>query len=115
MVIVGSNYPVANNLFYREGARMKIRLMIVALVVCAIICGGYTGLYAEVAWQETNTWKVDGQPLQVSHSKDGKWTYVLTDNGNISVYSKKGELQGKIPVAPNYRGRYDWQFWHQFG
>jgi protein-disulfide isomerase len=83
---------------------MKMRLMTIALVIGMITCGGYAGLHAEIAWQETNTWAVDGQPLQVSHSKDGKWTFVLTDSGNIFVFSEKGELQGKIPVDASVTG-----------
>jgi len=83
---------------------MKIRFVIIALVAFAATVSGYSRLYAEIAWQETNTWQIDGQPLQVSHSKDGKWTYVLTDNGNIFVYSEKGELQGKIPVDASVTG-----------
>ncbi len=84
---------------------MRKWIVVKVLILWAIIFGGYSAcLHAEIAWQETGSLEVDGQPLQVSHSKDGKWTYVLTDSGNIFVFSGKGKLQGKIPVGTSVTG-----------
>lgn len=40
-------------------------------------------------------------PLDAAISVNGKWIYVLTEKGNVLVYSPEGELKEKIPVGEN--------------
>jgi DNA-binding beta-propeller fold protein YncE len=42
---------------------------------------------------------LDNPPLDVVASPDGKFIFVLTDTGDISVFDRKGILQNKIHVG----------------
>ena len=65
------------------------------LVVAAVsVC------YAEVEWQIINTLTIDGTPLDMAISPDGRFIYVLTEDGNIRIYSAGGTLQDTVAVGP---------------
>lgn len=65
------------------------------LVVAAVsVC------YAEVEWQIINTLNIDGTPLDVAVSPDGRIIYVLTEDGNIHIYSASGAIQDTVVVGP---------------
>ncbi len=54
---------------------------------------------AEVKWDVKDSWKIPEQPVDIVHSQDGMKTFLLTDQGNILIYSNKdGRLEGKVPV-----------------
>ena len=59
---------------------------------------------AAVEWAVRDTLKTDGAPLDVAVSPDGRWTFVLTDRGNVFVYSENGDLQGRISVDRGVSG-----------
>ncbi len=42
---------------------------------------------------------MDNPPLDVVATPDGKYIFVLTDKGNISVFDQNGVLQNKIHVG----------------
>ena len=42
---------------------------------------------------------MDNPPLDVVATPDGKYIFVLTDKGNISVFDQNGVLQNKIQVG----------------
>jgi len=53
---------------------------------------------AGVEWDVVKTFKIEKRPLDVAASADGRWLYVLTDQGNIHIY-RDGALKGKIGVG----------------
>ena len=54
---------------------------------------------AIVDWEILNTLKLEASPLDVAIAPDGKTAYVLTDKGNILVYTLDGRLKDKIQVG----------------
>jgi len=42
---------------------------------------------------------MDNPPLDVVTTPDGKYTFVLTNKGNISVFNQDGVLQNKVHVG----------------
>ena len=52
----------------------------------------------KVEWQEVSKIQLPYNPIDISHTLDGKLSFVLTDNGKVLVYDVKGTLLGSIPV-----------------
>ena len=53
-----------------------------------------------VEWTVTNQWTTGAKTIDMVHSLDGKFVYVLTDKSKVNVFDSKGKLQGAIPVSP---------------
>lgn len=51
-----------------------------------------------IEWQTLQKWSTSGQTLDMVHSLDGKFVYVLNDKQQVQVFNALGELQGTIPV-----------------
>lgn len=63
-----------------------------------------TSSMAGVEWAVQETLNVDEAPLDVQISPDRRWIFVLTDRGNVLVYSENGDLQGRISVGRDVSG-----------
>jgi hypothetical protein len=55
--------------------------------------------FAKVEWTITNTLKIDGTPLDMAVSPDGRLIYVLTEDGNIRIYMANGTLKDTVNVG----------------
>lgn len=53
-----------------------------------------------VEWSVINQWSTGAKTIDMVHSLDGKFVYVLTDKSKVNVFDSKGKLQGAIPVNP---------------
>lgn len=51
-----------------------------------------------IEWEKQVTWSTDGKALDMVHSLDGKYVFILTDQHHVAVYNNRGLLQGTIPV-----------------
>ncbi len=74
---------------------LKLLCIFMGLMLMAIAPGAFAGVNFDV--QHTLT--TDNSPLDVVASPDGKYIFVLTNAGNISVYDQEGVLQNKIHVG----------------
>lgn len=55
--------------------------------------------FATVEWQIIQTLNIDASPLDMAVSPDGRSIYVLTEDGNIHIYSADGTLKDKIHIG----------------
>lgn len=55
--------------------------------------------YAQVEWDVQRTFNLEEAPLDVAISLNGRWVFVLTDPGEVHIYSHEGTLKGKISVG----------------
>lgn len=75
--------------------------------VCFLLVSVLVGLgipfnsRAEVDWEVVKTLSPPESPVDVAHSQDGKWTFLLSVQNNVFIYSATGALEGVIPVGPN--------------
>ena len=77
---------------------MKQRWIILgATVIMMLTFSGRSS--AEVEWNIQRTMKLDAPPIDMAVSQNGKWIYVLGDQGNIIIYSPDGRMNGKINVG----------------
>jgi len=58
----------------------------------------------EVEWDVKKTFNLERPPLDLAASLNGKYIYVLTDQGSILIYSVEGKLEDKISVGKQVDG-----------
>ena len=76
---------------------------IVQLII-VIVMGSITMCYAaaSVEWNVLKTLQLDTAPIDVAVSPDGKLIFVLTEQGQILIYSSGGPLKDKIDVGNHF-------------
>lgn len=52
-----------------------------------------------VEWKVTSQWPTGDKSLDMVHSLDGKFVYILTDKSQVKIFDNMGKLQGAIPVS----------------
>ncbi|MDX9788255.1 MAG: thioredoxin domain-containing protein [Desulfobacterales bacterium] len=74
-------------------------------VICFFIFLSVSGLFslgwAEVEWRVQKTLELTHSPVDVAVSRSGKWIFVLTEAGELFVYSSQGVLNDTIVVGSN--------------
>jgi protein-disulfide isomerase len=65
------------------------------LVVLAVSVSSF----ASIDWVERLTIEAEGKPIDIVVSYNGRWVYLLTDQGDILIYSADGKLNDKIHVG----------------
>lgn len=68
-------------------------LTLIFILPTASPCG------AEVEWDITETLKLDGTPVDVAVSPDGRLIYVLYEGGKIGIFKSSGQLRDEITVG----------------
>ncbi|MFZ5774996.1 MAG: DsbA family protein [Thermodesulfobacteriota bacterium] len=71
------------------------RLLVLLLTVCAAATA-----HAGVDWEIIANYKTPTTPLDVTASIDGKWTFVLSEGGKLSIFSETGTLEETLNVDP---------------
>jgi hypothetical protein len=71
----------------------------IVIVLCFLVPS-----YATIEMCIQKTLKMEGEPRDVAVSLDGRWMFVLTDQGNILVYSADGKLNDRISVDKSIDG-----------
>jgi DNA-binding beta-propeller fold protein YncE len=76
---------------------------IVQLII-VIVMGSITMCYAaaSVEWNVLKTLQLDTAPIDVAVSPDGKLIFVLTEQGQILIYSSGGSLKDNIDVGNHF-------------
>jgi DNA-binding beta-propeller fold protein YncE len=76
----------------------------IAHLIIVIVLGSITMSYAAatVDWNVLNTMQLEAAPMNVAVSPDGKRIFVLTEQGQILIYSSAGQLIDKIEVGNHF-------------
>jgi hypothetical protein len=77
---------------------MKNKLAIF-LLSTFIVLTVFTPCQAEVEWTLHRTFKTQQPPRDVETSVNGKWVFILTERGEILIYSSNGQLRDTIVVG----------------
>lgn len=51
-------------------------------------------------WIVVNEWQLTATPIDIAHSLDDKYVFVLAEDQKVYVYNSAGKLEGTIPVDP---------------
>ena len=82
---------------------MKRRFVLFMTVLLFLFTGSAESL-ATVEWNILQTLKIEKKPRDVAMSVNGKWIYVLTDDGEVLIYSPTGNLLDRISVGKTIDG-----------
>ena len=69
------------------------------ILIGTILLATTTWVHAAVETSLQNTLHTEAVPIDVAVSPDGKLTFVLTDEGNVTVYNNLGNLNETIKVG----------------
>jgi protein-disulfide isomerase len=80
---------------------MRLHTILSMVLFVLLTVSSSLGL-ADVDWQIKSNLQLKETPLDMKLSKDGQWVYLLTDAGDLLVYSPQGEFNGKIAVGKGF-------------
>lgn len=79
------------------------RLLIILMATVAVAyqaaaepTGGSSGT---IEWSRVTQTELPEKPLDIVHSLDGKYAFILTTGGNILVYDRSGKITGTIAAG----------------
>ena len=79
--------------------------MISFFLLMALVASGFPSpANAAVEWSRQQILKTDGTPVDIATSGDGKYTFILTDSGQVVIYSAQGRTEGTLDVGKNFSG-----------
>ncbi|MCP4374435.1 MAG: hypothetical protein GY797_40980 [Deltaproteobacteria bacterium] len=80
------------------------KIKTIAQLIIVIVMGSTTMCYAtaSVEWNVLKTLQLEAAPIDVAVSPDGKLIFVLTEQGQILIYSSGGPLKDKIEVGNHF-------------
>jgi len=82
---------------------MKSRFAVL-LMTLLLVLTWFAYSPAAVEWDVVKTLKTEKTPLDAAISPDGKWIFVLTDEGEVLIYSPDGTLKDRIIVGDSVDG-----------
>ena len=59
---------------------------------------------SNLEWEPVQQWQLPQSPLDIAHSLDGKYVFVLTGDNRVLVYTAQGKLEGSVPVDAGVNG-----------
>lgn len=75
----------------------KIARMLILVWLAVGLTAGWSG--AEVEWNIPSTLKLQSPPKDVAVALNGRYFYILSEEGDIYIYTPNGMLQGRIPIG----------------
>jgi hypothetical protein len=74
------------------------------LMVLIFLLTGFDESLATVEWDVRQTLKLGKELRDAVMSTNGKWIYVLTDEGEVLIYASNGRLKDRISVGDSIDG-----------
>jgi hypothetical protein len=85
--------------WYEMKSRFAVFLMSLLLVLT-----WFAYSPATVEWDVSKTLKTEQKPLDAAISANARWIFVLTEGGEVLIYSSDGTLKEKISVGESIDG-----------
>lgn len=76
--------------------KFKYTTLLIALFLLLAL---FAEAHASVEWTPGRAFKLDKSPVDVACSTDGRWVFVLTDEGSLLIYSAEGKLADRIAAG----------------
>ena len=80
--------------------RKLARILITTFIILTVFAHGQ----AEVEWTLHKTFKTQKPPRDMEASVNGKWVFILTEQGEILIYASNGALRDTIVVGDSIDG-----------
>ena len=79
---------------------MHNRISSFTLIIIACLCLTTPAL-AKTDWQVRQKLQLEQAPIDMLVSSNNKWIYILTSDGQIVIYSTRGQIKDTISVGPD--------------
>ena len=79
---------------------MNNRISSFTLIIIACLCLTTPAL-AKTDWQVRQKLQLEQAPIDMLVSSNNKWIYILTSDGQIVIYSTRGQIKDTISVGPD--------------
>jgi hypothetical protein len=76
----------------------RINSFMVIMIACL---GLTTPALAKTDWQVRQKLQLEQVPIDMLVTSNNKWIYILTSDGQIVIYSTRGQLKDTISVGPD--------------
>jgi Family of unknown function (DUF6476) len=94
-----------SNAFVEKGEKlMKSRFAVFLVTLFLLITWLSSTSPATVEWDVAGTLNLKEKPRDAAMALNGKWIFVLTDKGEILIYSSDGKLEDTISVGEGVEG-----------
>ena len=90
--------------FAEKGEKRMKRKFAIFLVALFLMFAWFSSSLATVEWDVAGTLNLKETPRDAAIALNGKWIFVLTDTGEILIYSSDGKLEGTISVGKDVEG-----------
>jgi hypothetical protein len=90
--------------FAEKGEKPMKRSFAIFLVTLFLLFTWIASSPATVEWDVAGTLNLKEKPRDAAIALNGKWIFVLTDTGEILIYSSDGRLEGTISVGRDVEG-----------
>ena len=81
---------------------MKRAMIVPGLLICIGLLT--VSAHATVEWQSIQTIEMRKELVDVAVTPDGRWTFALTGNGDVLIYSAAGKLEDTLHVGGGFDG-----------
>jgi hypothetical protein len=75
------------------------RIYRIGLLVLVLVPVLFSQGLAAVEWNIQRTLNLTEPPLDVAVSLSGRWVFVLTESGDVHIYTPEGRLEGTLHVG----------------
>ncbi len=82
---------------------MKSRFAVFVVTLCVVLTWS-TYSSARVEWDVIGTLNTEKKPRDAAISINGRWIFVLSDEGEVLIYSSDGNLKDSIAVGRSIDG-----------
>lgn len=89
-------------MFRKICGAVLVRLVLVLFFLFA--AGAANPARGAVLTEALSSWRTSETPIDTAYSQDGRRIFILSDQGNVLVYSAEGRLEETIPVSPVFDG-----------
>jgi Family of unknown function (DUF6476) len=93
-----------SNAFVEKGEKLMKSRFAVFLVTVFLLFTWLASSPATVEWDVAGTLNLKDKPRDAAMALNGKWIFVLTDKGDILIYSSDGKLENTISVGKDVDG-----------
>lgn len=83
---------------------MKRKFFVLSVTLFLALTWFACGPAAAVEWDVVRTLKTEKKPRDAAISLNGRWVFILTDEGEVLIYSSNGTLKDKIAVGESIDG-----------
>jgi hypothetical protein len=90
--------------FAEKGEKRMKRKFAIFLVTLFLLFTWLSSSPATVEWDVAGTLNLKEKPRDAAIALNGKWIFVLTDTGEILIYTSDGKLEGTISVGRDVEG-----------